>query len=130
MFGEFSRFLVVGIGNTAIGYAVIFAAMYLVGLSPELSNILGYALCLMLSFVLMRNYTFRSKGNYRGELLRFLFVFAVAYVLNLGALAYMVRVAHMHDGVSQIVAGAVYVATSFLMNKYLVFGGVPKGYGR
>ena len=118
---QFLKFVVVGTLNTALGYAVIFACMYLLGLSAVLSNVTGYLFGLTISYVLNRSFTFKSTSKSTTEVVRFLFVFLIAYLANLGVLLALIRYAGMHEGVSQILAGAVYVVTSFLMNKYYVF---------
>ena len=115
------RFLIVGVFNTAFGYGMIFACMYLAGLSAEISNLIGYGISLTTSYLLHRNYTFRSKQRHRGEIVRFLAVFAIAYAANLIALIVFVREMRVHEGVSQILAGTVYVLTSYLMNRWYVF---------
>lgn len=118
---QFIRYLLVGVTNTAIGYGLIFGFMYLAGLSPEASNAAGYGISLMVSYLLNRHYTFNSRGAQRGEVMRFLAAFAVAYALNFVTLVLLVRVAGAHEGVSQIVSGAIYVIASYFMNKFFVF---------
>jgi putative flippase GtrA len=118
---QFLRFLTVGVFNTILGYGVIFACMYLANISPESSNVAGYFVGLVASYVLNRNYTFNSKQNRRGEILRFLIVFAVAYTSNLFVLVILIHKLGLHEGVSQILAGLVYVVASYVMNKYYVF---------
>lgn len=118
---QFLKFVMVGTLNTALGYAVIFACMYLLGLSAVLSNVTGYLFGLTFSYALNRNFTFKSTSKSKTELVRFLFVFLVAYFANLGVLLALLRYAEMNEGFAQVLAGAVYVVTSFLMNKYYVF---------
>jgi putative flippase GtrA len=118
---QFLRYLLVGVANSAVGYGVIFGGMYLAGLSPEASNVAGYAVGLLVSYVLNRHYTFNSTQSRRTEFLRFLIVFAIAYALNFITLLVLIHVLGAHEGASQIVAGIVYVAASFAMNKYYVF---------
>jgi putative flippase GtrA len=115
------RFLVVGVANTAFGYAIIFACMYLAGLSAELSNAIGYGIGLMVSYVMHKVFTFNSDRPHREAFVRFLVVFAVAYAANLLVLVILVRGIGVHEAVSQVIASAVYVITSFIMNKLYVF---------
>lgn len=117
----FFRFLTVGVFNTLFGYAVIFACMYLANLSPEISNLNGYVLGLIVSYVLNRTYTFKSEQQFFKEMLKFLIVFLVAYGANLMMLMVFIYKLHIHAGISQILAGVIYVITSFIMNKYYVF---------
>lgn len=118
---QFLRFLTVGVFNTIFGYCIIFACMYVAGLSAEVSNMFGYAVGLTTSYLLNRNYTFRSKQARKGEIARFLVVFAIAYVANFLALLLLIRQLDVHEGLSQILAGAVYVLASYAMNKVYVF---------
>jgi putative flippase GtrA len=120
---QFARFVMVGVLNTLLGYAVIFSCMYLAGLSAVASNMAGYLVGLTISYALNRSFTFKSTSTSKLEVARFLFVFAAAYLANLGVLVMLIRYAGVHEGVAQVLAGAVYVVTSFLMNKYYVFRG-------
>lgn len=117
----FFRFLTVGVFNTLLGYCVIFACMYLANMSPEASNIAGYTVGLVASYILNRTYTFKSEQKRRSEIIRFLVVFVIAYAANFGMLVILIHRIGIHEGASQILAGFVYVVVSFIMNKYYVF---------
>lgn len=121
MLSQFSRYLTVGAFNTLLGYGIIFFAMYVLKLSPELSNAIGYGIGLVASFFLSKRFTFRSNGKSSRELLSFLVVFALAYAANLCALYWLVRVANFHAGLSQALAGGVYVVISYWLNSRYVF---------
>ena len=118
--GQLFRFVLVGVFNTAIGYAIIFGCMYLLGMSPVVSNAAGYLAGLAISFTLNKVFTFKSKAKSGAELGRFLAAFLVAYLANLGALLACLRLG-LHAGWSQVVAGVVYIAATFLLNKFYVF---------
>ncbi len=118
---QFSRFLLVGFANTALGYAVIFACMYFVGLSPELSNATGYTVGLLASYFLNRHFTFRSARRRSTEFVRFVLVFLTAYTANLIVLIVLVRGWEIHAALSQVIAGVVYIETAYLLNKRYVF---------
>jgi len=122
---QFSRFLVVGVFNTLIGYCVIFACMYLGRMSPETSNAAGYTVGLVISYILNRNYTFNSRQDRFGESIRFFIVFVIAYASNFMVLMILIHNLGIHKGVSQIFAGLIYIVTSYLTNKYYVFK-IPK----
>lgn len=115
------RFLLVGLFNTGFGFAVIFACMYLLGLGPVVSNVIGYCCGLVTSYLLNRSYTFRSSARGFGEPAKFLAVFGVSYLANVMTLVALIEVAGLHEGLSQILAGATYVGISFILNKYFVF---------
>jgi putative flippase GtrA len=118
---QFPRFLLVGVANTALGYAVIFGCMYLAKLSPELSNAAGYAVGFLVSYFLNRHFTFRSAQRRSTELVRFGIVFLIAYTANLAVLIVLVRTLEVHAGLSQIIAGVIYIGTAYMLNKHYVF---------
>lgn len=118
---QFSRFVLVGVANTALGYAVIFGCMYLAGFSPELSNAAGYAVGLLASYFLNRNFTFKSAQRLSTELVRFVLVFLTAYAANLLVLIVLVRALAIHAGPSQVIAGVIYIGTTYVLNKHYVF---------
>ncbi|WP_160108874.1 GtrA family protein [Pseudomonas izuensis] len=115
------KFIFVGVLNTLLGYAIIFSCMYLLGATAVVSNVIGYATGLVLSYVLNRKITFQSTSKSRSEIFRFLLVFLVAYFSNLGVLLMLIRIGSVHEGLAQVLAGIVYVFVSFFLNKYYVF---------
>lgn len=118
---QFSRFLLAGFANSALGYAVIFACMYLGGLAPEISNALGYLVGLVVSYFLSRHFTFRSAGRRSTEFLRFVVVFLTAYATNFITLVVLIRGLGMHAALSQVIAGVVYIGAAYLLNRRYVF---------
>lgn len=118
---QFSRFLLVGVANTGLGYAVIFGCMYLARLTPELSNAVGYLVGLLVSYFLNRHFTFRSVRRRSTEFVRFVLVFLTAYLSNLAALVVLVRGLGVHAVLGQIAAGVIYIGTAYLLNKRYVF---------
>ena len=118
---QLTIFILVGFFNTFLGYVIIFSMMYLAGLSPLSSNAIGYAAGLLISYVLHRTYTFKSKQARTGEFFRFIVVFFIAYGINAVTLIVLVETFLVHEGVSQVMAGVAYVGSTFLMQKFLVF---------
>jgi len=117
----FLRFLLGGVINSGIGYALIFFFMLGLGLSPFLSNFLGYALGLCISFAIHKWFSFRSNGSASGEFARYLPVFATCYLLNLGTLYACIHWLAVSEVWAQLIAGVAYVASSFLLTRALVF---------
>ena len=115
------RFILVGAFNTVLGYGIIFFFMYIINLSPEFSNVIGYMATLIASYFLHRRYTFRVEQKKNIMFFYFLIVFMISYCANLAILVILVRAMGIHAGISQFVAGAAYVCTSYLLNKYYAF---------
>lgn len=125
-FKQFARYLLVGVMNTAVGYGIIFFCMYGLGVSPVLSNALGYGIGVIVSYSLNKKFTFKSNASDGTTFLRFLLVTAVAYSANLLTLIVLINRLEVHSGVSQIVSGGVYVVTAFLGSKFYAFASQKK----
>ncbi|MGH9343841.1 MAG: GtrA family protein [Terriglobia bacterium] len=107
--------------NTLFGYGLICVCMYLAGMTPEISNVVGYASGLIVSYVLNKNYPFNSDDEGAQQIIRFIAVFGVAYAANLGVLFCLIHRLGLSKGRSQICAGIIYVVASFILNKCYVF---------
>ena len=118
---QFSRYLAVGVLNTLWSYVVIFGLMHVLSWSPEASNVMGYAVGLLTSYALHRIFTFNSRNSKGPEFARFIGIFAVAFCANFLALTMLVRLMELNASLSQIVAGAVYVVTSYTLSRSYVF---------
>lgn len=118
---QFVRYIIVGVLNTLLGYSIIFACMYLLGLSAVTSNVIGYGVGLIQSYFLNKNFTFNSDSKSKLEALRFLLVFLISYLSNLGALLFFIKVAGWNEAVAQVCSSVIYVLMSYLLNKYYVF---------
>lgn len=86
MNSTFIRFLMVGIANTAVGLTAIYLFLHLAGLSYWIASFLGNSVGACVSFVLNRNFTFRSQGSVKESMLRFIVVIFACYLaaFNLG----------------------------------------------
>jgi len=115
----FAKYSLAGVVNTAIGYAVIFGCMR-AGLGPEMSNAVGYAVGLAVSFVQLRHWVFRPSRSLAADWLRFLSAFLLAYSANFIALQTLLALA-VNVYVAQLAACAVYVIVSFLLSSRFVF---------
>jgi putative flippase GtrA len=118
---QFTRFVTVGVLNTGLGLAAIFAAKALLGWGDLAANAFGYAVGLSISFVLNRAWTFRDRGRVAPALLRFLVAFGVAYLANL-ATVFGLRDGFGVDSYVAQAAGVVpYTALFFLVSRAFVF---------
>lgn len=79
--GQFLRFLVVGLVNTAFGYAV-FAGLVLAGMPPMPALLITYAVGIVFNFMTTGKFVF--GGARREAFLRFVAAYAVIYVFNVG----------------------------------------------
>jgi len=118
---QFLRFLVVGAGNTIVGYL-----LYLLGLWIGLP----YQAALACSTILGVTFNFFTTGrivfenNALGKMVGFFAVYGITFVINLVLLTLLVR-SEMSKVLAQAVLLPLVVMVSFLLNKHLVFGRRP-----
>lgn len=121
MLHRLGRFLLTGLANSAVGWAVIFGGLW-AGLSGLAANAAGYAIGLVLSFTLNRRYVFGVRGAVsRGEIAKFLAAFALAYGANVAVLLVAQRSLGPHSAWAQLPAIATYVVIFFLLTQRFVF---------
>ncbi|KQV83976.1 hypothetical protein ASC90_00105 [Rhizobium sp. Root1220] len=118
---QFLRYICVGVINSLLGYAVIFACMYLLSIDAVASNFIGYGFGIVVSFVLNKWFTFKTESRNISEPFKFALVFFLAYAANLVVLIALIDVFHVNKGFAQLPAGAIYIALSYLLNKHFVF---------
>ena len=116
----FLRYILVGIINTIVGYGIIFFLMFL-GVSPEISNIVGYAVGISVSYVLNKIYTFQSKAHPKKEFPKFVLSLLASYTLNFLTLVLCIHILKINPYISQIISGAVYTLSGFVFLKYFAF---------
>jgi len=114
-----AKYSVSGAINTLIGYALIFGCMAF-GYGPTLSNVIGYAVGFVLSFVQSRYWVFRSAGSVAGDAARFAPAFLVAFGVNALVLQ-AALVLGINAYLAQLAGGAAFVGTGFVLNYLFVF---------
>ena len=113
------KYSTAGVINTLIGYAVIFGCMA-GGLDPKVSNVLGYGVGFVASFVQSRYWVFRSRGGVVDDGLRFIVAFLVAFGVNFLVLHGMLEIG-ANPYLAQVGAGLAYVGVGFSLNFVFVF---------
>ena len=121
MIARLMRFVLTGLANSAVGWAVIFGGLW-AGLSGVVANAAGYGVGLILSFTLNRRFVFGVGGAVSArEVARFLAAFALAYGVNLAVLIAAQNVLGEGSALAQLPALAAYVAVSFVLSQWFVF---------
>lgn len=116
-----TRFVSVGVVNTAVGLLVIYGCKWGLGLSDGIANAAGYGLGVCVSFLLNRRWTFRDGGAFSPALLRFLFVFSIAYPINLLCVLGLIKWLGINSYLAQALGIPPYTVTCYLANRYFVF---------
>lgn len=110
-----------GVVNTIVGLAVIFAAKAFLNFGDVAANAFGYAVGLTVSFFLNKAWTFGYKGEIVATAIRFLGVFVVAYFFNLSTVLVLIHWAQINAYLAQTLGVPCYTVVFFLLSRYFVF---------
>jgi putative flippase GtrA len=129
-FIEAFKYGIVGILNTLLTAFSIWIMMLLLGYSKEenvpafvisISNITGYVIGLINSFIWNRNWTFKSQAAWKKEFGKFILAFIICYIPQL----LLVNVLNNYSDISayfcQLTGIVFFTVTNFLCNKYYIF---------
>lgn len=114
------KFLLVGVLNTIVGLAVIYASKW-TGVDDAPANALGYAVALCVSFALNKSWTFSYGGPAAPAFAKFLLVIAVAYLLNLATVLGAIRVLHIDGYIAQALGIVPYTVFTFVASRHFAF---------
>jgi putative flippase GtrA len=119
------RFGAVGLVNTFAGLLVIYSLKYLAGTPDVKANAIGYAVGMLVSFSLNRNWTFAHRGAPSRSVIRFLMTMAIGYAMNLLVVLVSLRALGLNAYIAQVLGMPAFTMTSFLLCKYWVFKAEP-----
>lgn len=115
------RFGTVGLVNTAIGLAAIYAVMFFFQTGPAIANAVGYAFGLAVSFLLNRIWTFNSNRPVTHVLPQYLLVAAIAYLLNLSVVLAAISYFSANHYLAQLLGVGIYTVCMFFGCRWFVF---------
>lgn len=138
--GEKLRYLVVGAGNTAIGYGIFMVLLRAMGaplqaLGESSSALLsavghnyylivqwaGWFLAVPISTTSMKYLAFRSGGKLLPQIGRAYFIYLPAQLISMVLLWLTVKVLHLSVPIGQLVTIAVTTVFSYVGHKYFTF---------
>lgn len=114
------KYLCVGILNTCVGYGVIFLLVWC-GMMIEVANILGYAVGILVSYLLNKSFTFQSKQSHRRDLPRFVLAMGIAFLCQFTFVSILYRFMGVNAYIALVIGGGVYVVVGFVCSKVWVF---------
>lgn len=115
---QLATYLVVGALNTLVGYG-IFAGLLLAGLHYAVAALLSTILGVMFNFQTIGRIVFGSRDP--SLIFRFVAVYGVTYLLNVGALR-LLEARHLDVLLVQAVLVLPLAGVSFLLHQRFVFG--------
>lgn len=116
----FSKFVIVGLINTVLGYGLFTLFLYL-GVFYLAAMSIAHIIATINSYILNRKFTFRSKEKIKGEFFRFIGVYLLMFAVNFALLYIAVDILRIRPQISQLVILVTIVIISFLGQKYFTF---------
>ena len=118
---QFAKFGIVGISNTLLTAITIWILLKQLHFSDYLSNMIGYTIGVINSFVWNRKWTFESKNKVSNTIYKFIGIFGICYLFQLGNLYFLLNFTNTEAYVSQILSIGVYTILNFVLNKSYTF---------
>ncbi|MDR2083771.1 MAG: GtrA family protein [Bacteroidales bacterium] len=117
------KYFIVGIINTLVSLIVIAICMYLFNLKYDTSNIIGYVIGLINSFIWNKNWVFkkRESNELLKEIVLFLLVFLLCFGIQFLSLKVMVEKLNLQEYISQVIAMIIYTIPSYFLNRFITF---------
>jgi putative flippase GtrA len=131
----FIRFIAVGIANTAVGLSFIYLLLHLFGFSYWISTFIGNSIGACISYILNRNFTFKSQGSVKKSIPMFIVVILTCYFIafNLGAkiIDYIVNLQdfislNFKNDLAVLFSSGLYTVLNYFGQKLLVFKNMTK----
>jgi len=117
------KYIAVGLLNTLISLFTIWFCMFVFKIAYDVSNVIGYIVGFINSFIWNKLWVFRKKGSKElpKELILFLSVFIVCYIIQFTGLKIMVEKLHWNEYLSQLFAMVLYTIPGYLLNRFITF---------
>lgn len=117
-FYMFSKYILVGIINTAITALLILLLMYL-GLGVYTSNAFGYVAGIIVSFIFNTLFTFSTKLTWK-RFIKFIINCGICYVVNLVVIYLVLFINNEWIYFAQLCGMGAYTVSGFILNKLWV----------
>ncbi|MBK5529969.1 GtrA family protein [Pseudomonas sp. TH06] len=115
------KFLAVGLMNTFVGLAVIYATKYFFGFGDVYANAFGYSCGLIVSYTFNSRWTFEFKGKQLSAFKRFCICFILSYIANLLTVMTLITIFNCNAYLAQALGMPAYTITNYVLCKYYVF---------
>lgn len=115
------RFVVVGLVNTVVGLAIVYACKYFLAMNDIVANGLGYVVGVTVSFILNLTWTFEYRGTKLAAAGRFLIAFLIAYLVNLATVMALIHLAGVNSYLAQAAGLPVYIVCFYLLSRAYAF---------
>lgn len=118
---EILRFGIVGIAHNSFGYLFYLGITWGGVMTPKLAMSVLYAVGVLMSFYLNRNWVFRHDGPHGNSFIKCLAAYGVGYAVNLATFYFMVDRFHWRHEVVQGMLVFIVGGIIFVLFRYWVF---------
>lgn len=118
------RFLLAGIVNTAVGlatYPILYLVLHPNGLGYIEILIIAQVICITFSFVSNKYFVFKSKGDFKGEYIKFFSFHGIYFFINLLVLPVLVEFMKFNPMIAQTIFSILIVVTSYFWHNLITF---------
>ena len=121
------KFILVGIVNTAVGTATMFLMYNLLHASYWVSSASNYVVGSIVSFFLNKYYTFQSRDNSLGSIVRFVVNISVCYLIAYGvtkpaaAWVFGAFSQTVRDNMAMLAGMGLFVVLNYIGQRFFVF---------
>ncbi|QJT81348.1 GtrA family protein [Kosakonia sp. MUSA4] len=116
MLNLFSRYVSVGVVNTAIHWLVFGLLIHLVSMTQATANLIAFCVAVTFSFFANARWTFKTKVTYSGYIMFVLFMGFMA-----GLTGYLSDIMKVPPLITLVAFSAISLACGFIYSKLIVF---------
>lgn len=124
------RFVITGVLNTAVGLGTIFALKWFLNMGDTPANGLGYAVGLVVSYLVNSRWTFLYRESLLPVLPRYVLAVLVAYLTNLACVHLCIKQLHLDTYLAQTLGVIPYAGLSYVLLRWFVFGKAKRSVAR
>lgn len=118
---RFIKFLIVGCINTGITY-LCFIILRFIGVSPELSNTIGYVVGVINSFIWNKKWVFNTHNtNVLREAFSFFIIFLVCFTLQFIIFRFLIYQMNTNEYLAQLISMIIYTVLNYILNRLFSF---------
>jgi putative flippase GtrA len=118
---QFARFTAVGAVSTAVQYACLWLGVTALEAPAALASAAGYALGVVLSYLLNYLVTFRSSRSHVAAAPRYLAVFSIGWCINTGLMVLLVHRWGWNMWLAQVTATSIGLVWNFSGSRWWTF---------
>jgi putative flippase GtrA len=119
----FSKFLIIGVINTALGYLIGILIFYTLKeiYSLHFIIIISNIICMLISYINHKIFVFKTRGNWAVEYLKAVIVYISLAILSGGTLWLLVKIFKIEFWIAQLISIILAATISYFGNSKFTF---------